>query len=249
MKMFVIILIFILVGCNSEIVGDTPLMEIPSEVGCNSEIIENTSVMEIFSKFDEILSEIIQMEIVESNEVLRKEPSTTVETAAYFLFPEEIKFDFGPLELLNYYVEENGRIIINANWENICEPDILRKYTFGTWKGWAWGNKDEYQIIDDSEMNNCYLWLTGGFYQEGDIIIFVGGGHATQGIFWLDINEPNIMYCIEVSSRGNNKFSLMNDGYENIFHYISILEKTNAAINEPGNDFVSNLRLFEIDEF
>jgi hypothetical protein len=179
-------------------------------------------------------------EIIETPEEPEIEPEPEEENE-----PEPRESDFSALELIGYRVDEDGRIIIGG-WENECSPDVLREYTFGTWEGW--NRRDGYLIIDDSEENNCFSWLMGGFYKYDNIIIFRNGGHATQYIYWLDISEPDIMHYIEVAATGDNSSVIYwYNVYEDEGFTTNFVTKTDTPIKEPENRFLSILRLYEIE--
>ncbi|MCL2087529.1 MAG: hypothetical protein FWH05_08075 [Oscillospiraceae bacterium] len=167
--------------------------------------------------------------------------------------PREVEHDFSALELLGYYIDEKERVMIKGDWKIECEADIYRKYIFGTWQGLSWANENDYLIIDDSQHNNCTNWLNGGHYQKENTIIFVSHGTATTGIFWLNIDNPGVMYCAEVSATHVDDAGVeYYTGYDinNFQNFnINILTKTDLPINQPENNFLSTLRLYEFSDY
>jgi len=179
-------------------------------------------------------------------------PSLTSEGVVYEPEPPEEALepresDFSALELIGYHIKEDGAVIINGGWENECDIDVFRQYVFGTWQGWSWANRDGFLIIDDSEMCSWNLKTSlGGIYHYNDIIIFICYGNATIGLFWLDINEPDIMYCKEVDGSKQSGFSFWgNNVYKDEGFNTNFLTRTDAPINEPQNNYLSPFRLTE----
>jgi len=162
--------------------------------------------------------------------------------------PDISRHDFTALELIGYHIDEKGYIHINGNWKNECDPDTYRKYFFGTWEGWSWSNPDMFLIIDDSQKNNCKAWLTGGIYHEENALIFIGYGNATVGVYWLDIDEPGIMYCMEVVGGNDIGFNTWYSIFDGEDFNISFLLKTDEPINQPENGYLSILRIRELSE-
>ncbi|MDR2532947.1 MAG: hypothetical protein LBC82_08930 [Oscillospiraceae bacterium] len=178
--------------------------------------------------------------------------------------PEEPPTDLSrlkPLELLGYFIDENGDVLINfpsdvsnkpfnGYYFGEFEPETFRKYFFGTWSYSLRLNNGVAEIIplivDDSELSNAFALLTGRVGRIGENVIatdFVNGGLHT--IYWMDTNEPETLYSMQNLSyfdeglyAGNIENSWIPD--------IGILSKTNAYINEPENNYLSRLRLYEI---
>ena len=194
---------------------------------------------------------------VSTPESLVTTPVTTPEPAPY----NENNPNLKPLELLGYYIDEAGDVWVDSNDWEICEPDIFRRYMFGTWEGQMWMNQNEhgrikdYLVIDDSENSQPFsLRYAYKFYRHSDTIIFLCSNYQVGvNIFWLDIKEPDIMYSeetyIEVGGRFVfHSFSISHGG--NIDpesnYRINSITKINAEISEPQNGYMSRLRLYEI---
>jgi hypothetical protein len=168
------------------------------------------------------------------------------------LSPHNIK----ALSLIGYYEDENGNIYtVSDNWE-LCEPDVFRQYMFGTWEGSSFLNWGEpYFVFDDSEASEpANLKNAVEFYRNGSTIIFWASDRQTGGaIYWLDINEPDILYSEGVFGGWNEGHTFFNlsmarsgDENFNLNHQINFLTRTDTPINQPQNGFMSRLRLHEI---
>ena len=107
--------------------------------------------------------------------------------------PEEI--DLSPLELIGgHSISENGDLILNLSFDEKCDIDTFRKYFFGTWQYYR-GDNIVYDIIDDAGIGIASDFARGGFYRIGENVIFaLAPGNLWMGIYWLDINDPDIMY-------------------------------------------------------
>ncbi|MCL2697993.1 MAG: hypothetical protein FWE74_07915, partial [Oscillospiraceae bacterium] len=173
--------------------------------------------------------------------------------------PEEYP-NLKPLELLGYYIDEDGNVWVDiSDWE-ICEPDVFREYMFGTWEGQAWMNWDDeylqlkdYFFLDDSEETYSHnLRFAYKYYRYGDTVIFFCSNYQVEGaIFWLDINEPDILYNEILYSRAEGvytlaKFSQAHIPPRNLSEEITYLIKIDGYVNEPENGYMSRLRLYEI---
>lgn len=165
---------------------------------------------------------------------------------------EESNFNLKPLELLGYYIDEENRVTVDDKGWEACTPDVFREYMFGTWEG---GNRilgeleNGFLIIDDSENNSRYnLKFACKYLKKGDTIIFyVTNYQSDAAILWLDINEPNIMYKTAIN--GNYLYVVTEEYFnksDNPNNGINIFTKTDAPVNEPENNYMSRLRLYEI---
>jgi len=172
-------------------------------------------------------------------------PETVITTAAAAPVTEP-GIDLSPLELIGYRITENGDIIIDADWENECDIDTYRNYFFGIWTD----RNNNSLIIDDSEKNNCFMWLTGGIYKLNNAVVGLNIGNAACGVYWLDTDNPDIMYYEEV-------YGILDGDYGSCFglsynfnkdgnYQINRFTKTDLPVNQPENGFLSKLRLREI---
>ncbi|MDR2532946.1 MAG: hypothetical protein LBC82_08925, partial [Oscillospiraceae bacterium] len=173
--------------------------------------------------------------------------------------PEEPPTDLSrlkPLELLGYFIDENGDVWTDSSDWEICDPDVFRQYMFGTWEGldWFYGELENgLLILDDSEKTFRHnLNTSWNYYRNGDTIIFLSSDYQTgSSILWLDINVPYIMYEGLITGGYNNQFwfPLLGEGFrfpDDSVCEIGTLIKTDALINEPENGYMSRLRLHEI---
>ena len=125
--------------------------------------------------------------------------------------------------------------------------DLFRQYFFGTWEWdtgeWYW---DDPFVVDDSlksfNMIGMEPWCIGEFYRIGDnTLVFGTGGMAGGPLFWLDMNEPEILYSAEGSIEDG--LWVINGATEPGF---CSLKKTDLPPNEPEENFLSIFRLREI---
>lgn len=183
----------------------------------------------------------------ESTDKIYDFSSTSADDVITTVIPPEEK-DLSPLELLgDYYVHEEGFIVINNDKIKVSDDyDLYREYFFGAWNGdgiHLSGNQPDPLIIDDSEQSflmvqrDCRFVY---FYEVTDrVLAFVYGSSGGGMMYWLDTDEPDIMYSVCGSFSG-----LVSD--LNGVYNINTLTKTAAPPNEPEDGFLSIFRLREI---
>lgn len=139
-----------------------------------------------------------------------------------------------------YYKSDDGLFhISDENWEISQDFELFRKYFFGVW--------DDGFVIDDSETS--FLVKNKGrffidFYEIGDnVLAFRYGGFAGGEVYWLNTDNPDIMYRADGTPGASPNGFLCGEDGEPI---IGTLEKTDLEINEPENGYLSVYRLREI---
>lgn len=158
--------------------------------------------------------------------------------------------DLSALELVGYEIDEDGYYcVVDDNRKYAEDFDLYRKYFFGEWYREDWRG-DNYLYIDDSEkdeFNSPCVWGFGGYGSIGDnVLFFERYGNAAVQLFWLDINQPDIMYyeVYDYYSLDKGVFGLNYYGDE--AYKTRLYTKTKAAVNEPEENFLSIYRLYEI---
>jgi hypothetical protein len=155
-----------------------------------------------------------------------------------------------PLELLGSFYEESDRLWVDGDdWEE-CDPDVFREYMFGTWENpestSGWFNNGRFSLDDSEETLRFSLQFASGYLRRGDTIIFYCSGYAEGGIFWLDINEPNIIYHEGLQPHYDDSRYWFPAFSRQMYGEIKYLTKTDMPINEPQDGFMSRLRLHEL---
>lgn len=168
--------------------------------------------------------------------------ASAVTTTEVTTVPAE-KDDLSALKLLDYHIDDEGRYLLPAeNWELLDDYTDFRKYFFGTWKSPEF---TEDFILDDSEkctfFNNRNFWFTDWYKVSDNVLLFRRGSVAGTTLFWLDINNPDVMYAVTGFLEPSNNVLMPENG-------ISTLTKTDAAINEPERNYVSVFKLHEMSE-
>lgn len=176
------------------------------------------------------------------------EPTEVDRTAETTMKSESVACEFFPLDFIGYYIDDEGNYRFNAdNWQESDDYDLFRKYFFGEWESdeGLIINKYPFYIMDDSEkafIANEFIWHFGTFYKVSDsVFAYTLIADAESLLFWLDINEPGIMY--RESYNGNYLF-----GYLFEDHKTGILTKTDTPVNQPENNYISAIRLLEISK-
>lgn len=158
--------------------------------------------------------------------------------------------DKAAFELLGDYTAEHSTYprrhvelhINDERWEQSEDYELFRKYFFGSWgKILSDGTP---LIIDDSESaflaEYCHMHYFMGFYKVSeDVLAFQTGSAAGGSLYWLDKNEPNILYNTE-GTPGDIFWG------EDGFPYVWTLPKNDTAPNEPENNYLSVYRLREM---
>jgi hypothetical protein len=165
--------------------------------------------------------------------------------------PEEfIEHDFSALEYLIYRIDEDGFVYIDISQKNNCNPDLFREFFFGVWDGWFLED-DGFLILDDSEKSHLaksyWSWLFDSFYLYNETLVITCVSSIDTLIFWLNINEPDVLYVQGGYSNSNGEikaFNINNDS--SIIYTTQVLTKTNIPINEAEDNFLSRLKLFEL---
>jgi len=144
-------------------------------------------------------------------------------------------FNFAPLELLGYRIDDDGQVLLDTGkdyWDWVFshefEPDTFREYFFGTWR-----SENDKLSIDDTIFGH----FNGNIGRVGDVIAAVYPNGGVGQTFWIDTNNPNVMYSL---GDGANAGDLSRGLY-----YVT-WEKTEDAIPEPQDNRLSLLRLHEI---
>lgn len=133
--------------------------------------------------------------------------------------------------------------VSGEEWEMSEDYELFRKYFFG-----SWGEGETPLVIDDSESawiaenwRSFHFW---NFYKISEnVLAFMTGGSAGGTLYWLDINDPNILYETE-GAPGGFPQGILTD--ENGFPNVWILHKNDAEPNEPQNNYLSVYRLREM---
>jgi hypothetical protein len=156
-----------------------------------------------------------------------------------------------PLELLGYRIDDDGNVLINFTGENPCPPEEYRRHFMGIWEHWSAIREEMvFLIIDDSKENNIPSWLNGGIWRTGEnVIVSYSFDTVFTDVYWLDTNEPDILYSAAVLHAGNNELHVTNiNETVSINLGVDIFNKTNLPVNEPQDGFISTLRLMEISQ-
>ncbi len=153
--------------------------------------------------------------------------------------PDNIKYDPAFDLLGKAYFDTDGAFrISDTEWTELQDCDTFKEYFYGIWdKG------DREVVFDDSEKSefamlakNCFL---KGFYRSGEsTLIFCMGGSAESSIWWLDMNAPDTLYWAGGSPGEFPNGIYLYDEIPNI----AIYSKTDKAINEPENSYLSVIR-------
>ena len=158
-----------------------------------------------------------------------------------------------PLDLIHAVQWDDGHYRIDEEYLTVCDDyDLFRQYFFGTWDGtfsFAFIAEQDSIIIDDSiksfNMTSLAIWYTGDFYKIDDkVLLFCSSSQVGGTLFWLDMNDPKIMYTTHGSF--GSKYSQLwtdADGEEPV---VAKLKKSYLAPNEPEKSFMSIFRLREI---
>jgi hypothetical protein len=161
--------------------------------------------------------------------------------------------DLLPLELLGYAIHEGEMLILQDNWTDTLAADDFRRYFFGTWEV---VNGEEGRItftLDDTIDTKLNInFFDGGFFDTGHnaIVRWHGNNVNENAIYWIDYENPDIMY-LTVGYHNSN----FNEQHGNVFRnfgfadgefIITIYRRTDAPIAEPTDGYLSNLRLWEI---
>ncbi|MGN0619529.1 MAG: hypothetical protein ACI4J7_10975 [Ruminiclostridium sp.] len=169
-------------------------------------------------------------------------------TERKYVLPEES--DLSALDLVGYKICDNGKYqVVYDNRTYLDNYDIYRKYFFGEWC-WERRNGDDYLYIDDSEkdpFNNIGTWGFGGYGLIGEnVIFFERYGNASAELFWVDINEPDIMY-FETYHHENADTDIFELYFEDGTPYkTNYYTKTETPVNHPEESFLSYYKLSEM---
>lgn len=166
--------------------------------------------------------------------------TTGEDTAPLDAIEEKHGFDI----LGNNYTSEDGLFHVSMDeWEVCDDYELFRKYFFGVWVS---GNGYEL-VIDDSEKADIGVihdmhFLE--FYAVGDnVLAFMSGGSAGTVTYWVDMNNPQILYNGYGRPGGFPHGFASNDKGEPI---CGTMTKTNAKINEPSDNYMSVYKLREM---
>lgn len=147
--------------------------------------------------------------------------------------------DKSALLMLGNETENDGNVIriSDESWTVSNDYTLFRNYFFGNWGG--------YLEISDAESQNFYYKFTNffdDFYTVGeDVLAFVTGGSAGAETYWINKNEPDVMYIAQ-GEVGDfpNCFGLTYGSFT-----CGKLNRTNRMVPEPENDYCSVFRLRE----
>ena len=149
------------------------------------------------------------------------------------------------LEMLGNIIEDNEQHvrISDESWTVSNDYDLFREYFFG-----LWGNRINWTLeISDAESQSFYAprnTFFDDFYTVGDnVLAFVVPGMADTETYWIDINEPDVMYSC-MGRVGDFPHGFGRNGYGQLF--IGKLYKEAAPAPEPENGYCSVFRLREI---
>lgn len=192
-------------------------------------------------------------ETTESNSTDATEEYSATSTVTTQLDDTEIS----PLDLLNYYIDEEGCYRVDQNKIKATDNyDLFRKYFFGTWNGrFCYADEKTEQeslIIDDSlnsyNMTNPGICFVGMFYEvEDHVLAFITGGIEGSCLHWLDMDNPHTMYIAWGGVTENNWLWTRNeDGVVSKIPVVYSLTKTDIPPNEPEENFLSIFKLYEI---
>lgn len=143
----------------------------------------------------------------------------------------------------DYYTGNDGLFhVSDENWEASDDFELFRRYFFGVWE------KEDYKLIIDDSENANIISAGNTFFMEfykvsGNVLALLCGGSAGGQLYWLDTNNPDILYNADgVPGDFPNGFSCNDNGEPIAWE----LEKTNIEITEPENGYLSVYRLREI---
>ncbi len=135
--------------------------------------------------------------------------------------------------------------ITGESWEKSEDYELFREYFFGSWE------KDNWEtplVIDDSESawlaKDCHNSFLMDFYKVGeDVLVFQVGSAVGGALYWLDKNVPDTLYWADGAPGGSpNGIFSGEDGFPHAW----IFHKSDAAANEPENNYLSVYRLREM---
>jgi len=145
----------------------------------------------------------------------------------------------------NDFINEDTILILKENWTDDFTPDDYRRYFFGTWEA-----TNRTMTIDDTEENRRNINLAnGGYYKtENNAIVRVHFGNAGYyHLYWVDCDNPEFMYFITTAT---TKLPEVGEVYffnpEWEISELSVFKKLNTQINQPQNNYISELRLNEL---
>lgn len=169
--------------------------------------------------------------------------------------PHPNETDLSALELLDYYIDEEGHYRANdADWKLSDDYDLFRKYFFGEWEGsFAFADdssKQERMIIDDSlksyNMTESGIFFSTYYEVNSHVLAFITGGIEGSSIQWIDTDHPDTMYMVWGGLGENNWLWSRDDNGRMSSPKVYTLTKTDALPNEPEDGFLSIFRLREI---
>lgn len=141
-------------------------------------------------------------------------------------------------ELIGAYADGENKIRVDiSGWQVSEDYDLFRQYFFGEWNA-----PDGSFIIDDSENffgMQQHIYYFKEFYQLNETVLAFSMGSNAEGlIFWLETDEPDIMYMMGLEWSG---WLLVDDPS---FEYTIV--KTDASANDPTSGFLSIFKLREM---
>ena len=144
-------------------------------------------------------------------------------------------------ELIGAYVDDENNVRVDmTSWQVSEDYGLFRQYFFGEWD--TGSALDTNITIDDSEdflAMDRYIYYFENFFQISDnVLAFKTGLNAEIKIFWLETDNPDIMYVVEIEPSGWF--------YAFDIAMADVLTKTPAAPREPSNDFLSIFKLHEM---
>ncbi|MCL2633836.1 MAG: hypothetical protein FWD34_04900 [Oscillospiraceae bacterium] len=181
-------------------------------------------------------------------------PETTEATTTEVDKPENNPLPM--LELLGY-ATHNGEVLILAdNWTDTPTADDFRQHFFGTWEvvgdGTGAWQRDTLTIDDTVNTQlNINLRMQGFFDTgHGAITWYSSSFAADNSIFWIDYENPDIMYYTSAYNDDRLKeqygYVFRNFQFENGEFTVITYKRTTDPIAEPQDGYLSWLRLQEI---
>ncbi|MCM1335582.1 MAG: hypothetical protein NC084_10580 [Bacteroides sp.] len=149
------------------------------------------------------------------------------------------------LALLPHQMKDDGIFLNETDWTSSEDYSLFREYFFGTWDcvdhTYSWLKT---LILDDSEgsfFSEDRGWRFSGFYEIGsDVLALRVNDNAESALLWLDQNDPDTLYAGYLWSQTDGTVKLAYS--EKIY----TLLKTDTPLNEPGEGFLSLLKLREM---
>lgn len=155
-----------------------------------------------------------------------------------------INLEGSAYQLIGAYLNDENEVCVDFSRLPTPEDyDLFRKYFFG-----VWDSPDGYLpwslTLDDSEnINFAGRGYYGEFYQPSDrVIAFTTLTNADAHVFWLDMDNPNVMYTAPFYMAHETGYFT----YREITSDVHILKRNTAVPSEPADGFLSIFKLHEM---